>query len=104
MPDAKGMEVAMLTDDRKAIVDALAEVDLIYEVNRGRASRFQGELYEYAKTCLEVGRQTRQEEQAAKHLKVAEETKNATRWGTIFTAIAAVIAVVVALSQCSGVH
>jgi hypothetical protein len=40
----------MLTEVRKAIVDALTEDELAYEVKRGRESIFQKELYVYAQT------------------------------------------------------
>ncbi|MFZ5523561.1 MAG: hypothetical protein ACOY9D_05700 [Pseudomonadota bacterium] len=89
-----------LTEDRKAIVDALTEDELAYEVKRGRASRFQRELYDYAQTRLESSQQAKQEAHDREHLKVAKQTKDVNKWGVSVTAIGVVVAVAVALSQC----
>ena len=88
-----------LTEDRKAIVDALTEDQLAYEVKRGRESRFQRELYCYAQTRLESLRLAKQEAYDKEHLKVAKQAKNVNKWGVTVTAIGVVVAVAAALSH-----
>jgi hypothetical protein len=90
-----------LTEDRKAIVDALTEHGLTYEVNRGRESRFQKELYDYAKTRLESLHQAKQEAHDREQLMMAKQTKEVNKWSVVATLIGIVVTVVVALSQCA---
>ena len=87
----------MLTDERKAIVDALTDDELAYEVNRGRTSRFQGDLYNYARTIWEGRQRAKQEQRESDHLTVAKESRDATRWGAHGTWIAIVVTLILVL-------
>lgn len=42
----------MLTEESKAAINALSREDLLYEINLGRRSRFQGEKFAYVQTRL----------------------------------------------------
>ena len=86
----------MLTDERKAIVDALADDDLTYEVRRGRDSRFQGDLYVYAQKQLEGRQLAKQEQRDQEQLKVAKESRDATRLGARGTWVAIIVGLVLA--------
>ena len=75
----------MLTDERKAAVDSLTDDELEDEVGRGRASRLQGELYDYARTQLYRRDEAKRTATAQASIqiaqdgvRVAKQTRNAT--------------------------
>ena len=52
----------MLSDESKRVIDRLTREDLVYEANRGRSSRFQGERFDYLKTRLDLLKQQESQE------------------------------------------
>lgn len=86
----------MLEDERKSSVHALSDDELRYEVARGRASRFQGALYDYAKFELKRRDEEKRAVAGKATFAVAEQSRNWTRWGVIAAAIAIVVAVLLA--------
>jgi hypothetical protein len=103
----------MLPDDRKASVDNLSDDELGYEVERGRASRFQRELYDYARVQLQARRDGRQlaagqeaVDVAKASVKVAEEGVKVARQNRTATHIGWVVVlgvgVATILVMCTG--
>lgn len=90
----------MLTEERKAKVRALTDDDLEFEVNRGRASRFQNELFDFAKTELTRRKAAKREANETASLTTAKDGVKWTRWLVILTLLA--IATTVALERCSS--
>ncbi len=43
----------MLSDDSKKVIDSLSKEELRLDVNKGRRSRFQGDIFAYAKSRLQ---------------------------------------------------
>ncbi len=90
----------MLTEQRKNTVNGLSNEELEIEVSRGRASRFQGELFDYAKAQLSIRKETKQDELSRRQLEVAKKTKTATHLGWI---VAAGVGVALVVAQCAGI-
>lgn len=84
----------MLTPERRAAVDGLSDDELAGEIQRGRASRFQRELYDYAVVQHEQRQQAKAD--AAQHdtLQVAQEGLSASKSQARHTLIAWVVAAV----------
>lgn len=103
----------MLIDERKAAVDSLTDDELDIEVARGRTSRFQEELFDYArvrqqarrdaeqaaadKAALDVAKaNVRVAEQA---VKVAEQSRTGTHLGWVAAVLVGVATIV---ATCHG--
>lgn len=71
----------MLTEQRKGTVNCLTDEELEIEVSRGRASRFQRELFDYAKAQLTIRKESKQAELSQRQLEVAKQTKTAVHLG-----------------------
>lgn len=84
----------MLTPERKAAVDALSDDELAYEIQRGRASRFQRELYDYAVVQHEQRQQAKADAAQQVTLQVAQEGLSASKSQARHTLIAWVVAAV----------
>lgn len=89
----------MLEEERKATIHALSDEDLRYEVERGRASRFQGALYDYAKTDLLRRDEEKRVKEASASLDVAKENRDWTRWAVIVAMVAIAVSI---LAKCAG--
>ena len=96
----------MITDERKAAVDSLSDEELEWEVEKGRASRFQGGLHDYARVQLASRKEARQAENDKATLAVAREAvvaanqaKNATHIGWLVVLVLGVAGLV---AQCLG--
>lgn len=103
----------MLTEKRKAAVDELTDEELEYEVARGRASRFQRELFDYAKVRLQARKDAKQAvaekavaDVAKANLRVAEEgvkvarqSRTATHMGWLAVMVIGVATIV---AMCHG--
>jgi hypothetical protein len=90
----------MLTEDRKDKVRILSDEELELQVNRGRTSIFQGELYGFAKTELVLRKDAKREAHESASLAVAKYGSKWMRWGVIVALLG--IAVAVALARCGG--
>ena len=84
----------MLIDERKKIVDDLSDEQLAFDVERGRFSRFQGDLLDYARTQLKLRMAAKQaavtdrgQQTAELSLTVAKQTKNITVWGIVIAVV-----------------
>jgi len=44
----------MLTDEKKKRIESLTPEEMLYEINLGPRSRFQGDKFAYLKTCYEL--------------------------------------------------
>ena len=84
----------MLTDEREKIVDDLSDEQLAFDVERGRSSRFQGDLLDYARTQLKLRTAAKQaavadrgQQTAELSLNVAKQTKNITVWGIVIAVV-----------------
>jgi len=96
----------MLTDERKAVVDGLSDDELEFEVTRGRASRFQGDLYDYARAQLVLRKEAKQAatdkaalEVGQANVKATKQNRNATH---ITWVVALAVGVALVLAQCLG--
>lgn len=89
----------MLEEERKAVIHALSDDDLRYEVERGRVSRFQGALYDYAKTDLLRRNEEKRTKEASASLILAKENRDWMKWPVIVALVAIAVPI---LSKCSG--
>lgn len=85
----------MLTPERRTAVDSLSDDDLAYEVQRGRASRFQRELYDYAVVQHEQRQQAKADAAQQAAATIAQAGVDATKASTGQTRIAWIVAAVI---------
>ena len=90
----------MLTDERKDAVRRLGDEELEIEVARGSTSRFQGELFDYAKAQLALRAKAKQDESQRELMNLNREGLNVskrTMWATRMAWVMAAVAVIAAL-------
>lgn len=87
----------MLNDQQRALINALSDEELEYEIARGSASRFQREKYDYLNVVRSQRLQANIRAEQATALKVAQDsvaaTRSSTKWATVGWIIASAIAV-----------
>lgn len=51
----------MISDEKKARIEALSPEEMLREINLGRKSRFHGESFDHLKTCYQLREQAEEE-------------------------------------------
>jgi len=99
----------MISETTQAEIDCMSRDDLLLEVNKGRASRFQRENFAYLQTRLasldrddEEAYQGAQIAHASESNSIARESNKTAKWAlvvSIVSAAVAVLALVLALKK-----